>query len=328
MTESSISSSLVRASVVLLTYNQEAFVQEALQSLLDQDIDDLEIVVSDDASQDKTWDVVSAMAQAYAGSKKIILNRHARNVGIGANYAKAFSLSSGEVIFSAAGDDVSLPSRCSDTMAAWVHSGRTVDLVATDALDMTVAGEVVGVKPMDNVQEWGLDAWFVRRPYHFGASHMMTRRMLTLNTLDPELNAEDQCLMFRALMMGGALRLAKPLVKHRQNGVSYKAKPASYALKKAKLTRDARAGLVEASQMLADAACLKQEAAVGANLTQVVSTQTFMVRVLTATSLPGKWQAVMEASHVSWSKRLRFFFYAAFPFLYMPGMWLKSVLKK
>jgi hypothetical protein len=134
--------------------------------------------------------------------------------------------------------------------------------------------------------------------------------------------------MFRALMMGGALRLAKPLVKHRQNGVSYKAKPSTYALKKAKLIRDAKAALVEASQMLADAGCLKQEVTVGAYLAQGVSTETFLVRVLTASSFAGRWQAVMDASDVSMSKRLRFFFYAAFPLLYMPGMWLKSVLKK
>ena len=318
----------IRASVVLLTYNQEAFVAEALQSLLDQDIDDLEIVVSDDASKDKTWDAVSELAQAYAGPKKIILNRNPHNMGIGANYAKAFALSSGDVIFSAAGDDVSLSSRCSDTLAAWVQAGMTPDLVATDALDMKVSGEVVGVKTMDDVQDWGLEAWFVRRPYHFGASHMMTRRMLAINALRHDLHAEDQCLMFRALLMGSALRVAKPLVKHRQNGVSYKPKPTTYALKKAKFIRDAQAALVESAQMLADAACVNREAEVEAYLAQGVNTHTFMLRVLNASSWADKWQAMMEASGVPLSKRLRFFLYAAFPWLYMPGMWLKSVLKK
>ena len=226
------------ASVVLLTYNQEAFVAEALQCLLDQDHDNLEIVVSDDASVDKTWDVVSALARNYSGFKKIILNRNSHNIGIGANYAKAFSLTSGDVIFSAAGDDVSLPSRCSDTLAAWVQAGMTPDLVATDAFDMTLSGEVIHVKTMDDVKNWTVADWFVKRPYHFGASHMLTRRMLELNALHPQLNAEDQCLMFRALLMGGALRVDKPLVKHRQNGVSYKAKPATYALKKAKLIKN------------------------------------------------------------------------------------------
>ncbi len=235
----------ISASVILLTYNKEAFVAEALQSLLDQDYADLEIVVSDDASVDNTWHIVSTLAKNYVGPKKIVLNRNSHNAGIGANYDNAFLLTNGGVIFSAAGDDVSLPSRCSDTIEAWVRAGMTPDLVATDAFDMTLSGEVVCVKKMDDVQDWTLAAWFVKRPYHFGASHMMTRRMLDLNSLHPQLNAEDQCLMFRALMMGGALRVAKPLVNHRQSGVSYKAKPTTYALKKAKLIKDAKAALIE-----------------------------------------------------------------------------------
>ena len=318
----------ISASVILLTYNQEAFVAEALQSLLDQDYPNLEIVVSDDASADNTWNIVSTLAQNYVGPKKIVLNRNSHNAGIGANYAKAFLLTSGSVIFSAAGDDVSLPSRCSESVEAWVLAGMTPDLVATDAFDMTLSGEVVRVKKMDDVQNWTLAAWFVKRPYHFGASHMLTRRMLALNSLHPQLNAEDQCLMFRALLMGGALRVAKPLVNHRQSGVSYKAKPTTYALKKAKLIMDAKAALIESDQMLADAVALKRDDELSAFLRQSIETQSFILNMLTATSLTDKWGVLMAATSVALGKRLRFFFYAALPWLYMPGMWLKSVLKK
>lgn len=318
----------VRASVVLLTYNQEALVQEALQSLFDQDYDDLEIVVSDDGSKDDTWVKVTALANAYAGRKKIMLNRNPTNLGIGGNYAKAFALTSGDVIFSAAGDDVSLPSRCSASIAAWQATGMQVDLVATDAFDMTLEGQVVGLKTIDELQQWNVSKWFSRRPYHFGASHMMTRRLLELNSLHPQLNAEDQCLMFRALLMGGALRLAQPLVKHRQNGVSYKAKPASYALKKAKLIRDAKASLIESEQMLADAACVKQGAEVKACLQSSINTQTYIVDVLTAPTFKTQCDAVYRAAAVPLGKLARFFAYAAFPLLYRPGMWLKSILQK
>jgi glycosyltransferase involved in cell wall biosynthesis len=318
----------VRASVVLLTYNQEALVQEALQSLLDQDHDDLEIVVSDDGSKDDTWAQVTALAKGYSGSKKIILNRNPTNIGIGGNYAKAFSLTSGDVIFSAAGDDVSLPSRCSASIAAWQATGMQVDLVATDAFDMTLEGDVVGHKTIDELQQWNIAKWFLHRPYHFGASHMMTRRLLELNSLHPQLNAEDQCLMFRALLMGGALRLAQPLVKHRQNGVSYKAKPTTYALKKSKLIRDAKASLIESEQMLADAACVKQEAEIRACLQSSINTYTYIVDVLTAPTLSAQCDAVQRAAAVPLGKLARFFAYAAFPFLYRPGMWLKSTLKK
>jgi len=318
----------IRASVVFLTYNQEAFVKEALQSLLDQDYDNLEIVVSDDGSKDGTWAVVEALAKTYVGSKKINLNRNPANLGIVANYAKAFSLTSGDVIFSAAGDDVSLPSRCKKTIAAWQEAGMRVDLVATDALDMTISGETVGLKAIDELQQWEMSKWFSRRPYHFGASHMMTRRLLELNSLHPQLNAEDQCLMFRALLMGGAYRLAKPLVKHRQNGVSYKSKPASYALKKMKLIRDAKASLIEAEQMIADASCLMRDSEVRARLEPSINTCNYILDVLTASSIEAKCGAVRRAVTVPLGKLVRFFLYAAFPYLYMPGMWLKSTLKK
>jgi glycosyltransferase involved in cell wall biosynthesis len=318
----------ISASVILLTFNQEAFVAEALQSLLDQDYEELEIVVSDDASVDNTWDVVSTLAQNYVGSKKIILNRNSRNAGIGANYTKAFLLTTGSVIFSAAGDDVSLPTRCADSVEAWMRAGMTPDLVATDAFDMTLSGEVVRVKKMDDVQDWTLEAWFVKRPYHFGASHMMTRRMLALNSLHPQLNAEDQCLMFRALLMGGALRVAKPLVKHRQNGVSYKQKPTTYALKKTKLIKDAQAALIESEQMLGDATRLKREDECSGYLQKNIDTQSYVLKVLTTASWIEKWRALRGAFDVPWGKRLRFFGYAALPWVYMPGMWLKSVLKR
>lgn len=318
----------IRASVVLLTYNQEAFVKDALQSLLDQDYDKLEIVVSDDGSKDGTWTIVESLAKAYAGSKTIVLNRNSTNLGIGGNYAKAFSLTTGEVIFSAAGDDVSLPSRCTETIAAWQETGMRVDLVATDAFDMTFSGETVGLKSIDELQQWGMSEWFSRRPHHFGASHMMTRRLLELNSLHPQLNAEDQCLMFRALLMGGAYRLARPLVKHRQNGISYKTKPATYALKKMKLIRDAKASLIEAEQMMADADCLMRDSQVKARLGSSINTCNYILDVLTASSFKAKCGAVRRSVAVPLGKLVRFFLYAAFPYLYMPGMWLKSMIKK
>lgn len=318
----------VRASVVLLTFNQELYVKDALQSLLDQDYEDLEIVVSDDASKDQTWQVVSSVASEYKGPKKIILNRNAANLGIGANYAKAFSLTSGEVIFSAAGDDVSLPTRCSESIAAWRSTAKKSDLVATDAFDMTIDGQTVGVKTIDDLQNWDVPKWFAGRPHHFGASHMMTRRLLALNPLHTKLNAEDQCLMFRALLMGGALRLAKPLVMHRQNGVSYKSKPTTYALKKDKLINGAKASLIESQQMIADADCLGLHLEVESRLQPSIAINSYVVEVLTANTIGDKWLSVKRSKNVSFGKLVRFFTYAAFPFLYAPGMWLKSKAKR
>ena len=43
---------------VVLTYNQESYIREAVQSALAQNYSPLEVIVSDDCSIDKTFDVI------------------------------------------------------------------------------------------------------------------------------------------------------------------------------------------------------------------------------------------------------------------------------
>ena len=52
-------------SIVIVTYNQQAYIAEAIEGALGQDHPKLEIIVSDDASSDGTWAIVDAYAQRY-----------------------------------------------------------------------------------------------------------------------------------------------------------------------------------------------------------------------------------------------------------------------
>ena len=101
-----------RFSFLMITYNQEQYIADALNSALAQDYPNLEIIVSDDCSSDQTFAIATAIASNYRGPHKIILNRNEPNLGIGGNFYKAYTLSSGEWLFMAAGDDISLPNRC------------------------------------------------------------------------------------------------------------------------------------------------------------------------------------------------------------------------
>lgn len=46
-------------SVIMATYNQDRFIEEAIKSILDQDFDDVEIIVVNDGSTDRTSEMVS-----------------------------------------------------------------------------------------------------------------------------------------------------------------------------------------------------------------------------------------------------------------------------
>jgi glycosyltransferase involved in cell wall biosynthesis len=103
--------SLPSVSVIFLSYNQEAYVREALQSILAQDLPEFEVVIGDDASRDSTRRIIEEEVAAYRGKARIVLLPPAPNLGIIRNFNRIVAASSGEILVAAAGDDVSHPQR-------------------------------------------------------------------------------------------------------------------------------------------------------------------------------------------------------------------------
>ena len=314
--------SKVLASVLLLTYNQESLVEDALVSLLEQDIDQLEIVVSDDNSVDNTWGVIQRVVANYLGPKKIITNRNLKNIGIVANYNQAFQLSQGEVIFTAAGDDIYLPTRCSDCIELWLEKGRKIDLIACDAFDMTATGEVIKVKRADKLENWDKNKWLKLRPFIFGAGHMVTRRLLDIGPLKPDLPYEDQCVLFRALQMGGAATISSPLFYHRRGGVSQQDTKDSYESKKQKLINSANNSYIEATQMMTDLIVLGCE---NNSLNSLNSLKALQIQkqtailiknMLEANSVMQKIKLLCSYKNIPFHKKFRYFQFSTLSFFH------------
>lgn len=77
--------------VIIISYNQENVISRCLDSILVQkDYGLKHIVVSDDCSKDKTWEVLKSYADKYPSIMRI--NRNESNLGIYPNMEKAVSL--------------------------------------------------------------------------------------------------------------------------------------------------------------------------------------------------------------------------------------------
>lgn len=96
-------------SVHLLTYNSEKFVREAINSVLQQGYESLQIVISDDASSDGTVAIIREFETNYPGI--FLVNINPENLGITRNANVALSLCTGEFVAFHAGDDVMLPTK-------------------------------------------------------------------------------------------------------------------------------------------------------------------------------------------------------------------------
>src|SRR5215472_14068114 len=93
-------------SIGLFVYNGERFLEEALHSILSQTLTDFELIISDNASTDRTGEI----AEAYAkGDNRIRYYRSEKNMGAGWNVRRVYELATGKYFKWAAADDLLEP---------------------------------------------------------------------------------------------------------------------------------------------------------------------------------------------------------------------------
>nr|MDT0658341.1 glycosyltransferase family A protein [Micromonospora sp. DSM 115978] len=130
-----------RVSLGVPIYNAERYLAGCLDALLAQDYPDFEIIISDNASTDRSWEI----CQRYAARDgRIRLYRNARNHGGHANYARVVELARGELFKWVAHDDICLPSYLSTCVAALDAAGPRAVLVYPRTLLIDEVGEVIG----------------------------------------------------------------------------------------------------------------------------------------------------------------------------------------
>jgi len=316
--------------ILLLAYNQQATVAEAIAGALAQTYSPLEIVVSDDASTDGSFAAMQAALAGYAGPHRVLLNRNPTNLGIGAHLSHLVSLSHGELLFVAAGDDISLPQRCDRVVAAWLASGKRLDLIASALDDLDQNGQVhQRITPTDLASYRNAADWLARPPFVVGAAQAWTRRVFErFGPLPPGVVAEDLLMVFRAIVSGGALTLPEPLVRYRRGGVSRRRRAMSAHDVVAGLLKNNRSSLVELPQLLADARTAGQLRTVEGALSARLAREVFIRDVFAADSQATRWHAFRQARNVPLSLRLRVATYAAFPALLAPFFWLKRLLAR
>src|ERR1700743_3164429 len=117
--------------MLLIAYNQAAQIGDAVRSALAQTYQPLEIIISDDASSDATFAAIEAALAGYDGPHRIITRRNTTNQGISAHLTQIAQLAHAELLFVAAGDDMSAPTRCERVVDFWLAHGRRPDLIAT-----------------------------------------------------------------------------------------------------------------------------------------------------------------------------------------------------
>lgn len=205
---------------VLLAYNQERFIREAIEGAFSQTYSPLEIILSDDCSCDKTFEIMTRMAEAYVGQHKIILNRNERNLGPGYHLNRAMEMSTGELIVGAAGDDISRADRVDKIYEVYSESGGSAKSIFSNSTIIDTTGKPcrrffsIPPNPVGFSPEMIVKGNYILT----GCSHAWAREVIDLfGFLQTPLTCEDMVIPFRSALTGEIRYVHEELVMYRRH---------------------------------------------------------------------------------------------------------------
>ena len=205
---------------LLIAYNQEKFIEEAVQGAFSQTYTPLEIILSDDASRDSTFEIMQKMTATYQGPHSIILNRNEKNLGIGAHINRCMELSHGELVVGAGGDDISLPERTVEIYQTWIDSGEKAFSIDSEYKLIDEGGNAFDSPPLRYLPQEQQLLHFSKTlvNYVWGCTHAWHRKVFDVFGPLPNITFEDVAIPPRSMLLGKVVHINKQLVKYRTHG--------------------------------------------------------------------------------------------------------------
>lgn len=203
-------------SVAIPTYNQEGFVAEALESVLDQGYPNLEIVAGDDGSTDRTPEILEEYRRRHPDRIRLILNE--TNRGITANFNLILAACDGDYVAWLGGDDLFKPGKIRAQVEALdARAEASICHHPVEWFD-SGSGETISVVNR-GVRSWrNTEELICRSAFGAGASVMHRRGAAPPHGFRSELRYASDWLFFIELtLVGDVCALEQPLSRYRHH---------------------------------------------------------------------------------------------------------------
>lgn len=200
-------------SVVLCTYNGEAFLREQLESICSQEYSNIEIVVVDDASQDSSWTILSEFALR---DDRFRIHRNPQNQGILKSYESVLRHARGDLIAICDQDDVWR----SNKLTVLASNIGDKALVYSDSTLIDETGQSMGLRSSDlftMVREVQPETFSFMN--WISGHNMLLRKTIVDSALPfPTGLYPDYWLAFVASQRGGIVYVDQVLTHYRKHG--------------------------------------------------------------------------------------------------------------
>lgn len=212
-----------RVSVVLCTYNGEKYIQQQIQSILDQTRLPDEIIVVDDRSSDTTVAIVETMLRDSGMDYQLHVNEV--NLGVVRNFEKGLGLSTGDILFTCDQDDLWVHHKVERMLIEFDKNPRCL-LVFSDAI-LVNQDRVPFTYRLWDVSRVLPDVFDQKRYYDellkkhvvTGATMALRRELFEKTSPFPTKSwLHDGWLAINAPLFGDMTAIREPLIEYRQHG--------------------------------------------------------------------------------------------------------------
>jgi glycosyltransferase involved in cell wall biosynthesis len=132
---------LPKVSVIMATYNASAFLEDSIESILDQTLKDFEFIIVDDCSTDLSWDILS---RYQALDRRIVLLKNQENCGPAASRNRALEFAQGDYIAVLDSDDIALKHRL-EKQLLYMESHSDVGMISSGVEYIDKNGQSMGI---------------------------------------------------------------------------------------------------------------------------------------------------------------------------------------
>ena len=208
-------------SIIIIFYNQEDYVDAAIDGALSQSYEDCEIILSDDCSTDNTYNRIIDKMRSYKGRKKIIVNRNEKNMGLVPHVNKViYELSHGDYILLTGGDDISMPNRAKDSIDLFL-ANPVVSMLTLSCIIIDKNGKEQSKRlSNDKFINYESRDFLLPSSFWIGNLAMAYRRdiIYPYGPLSDNCQTEDSPLRFRSILKGPILTSSIIGLKYRVHG--------------------------------------------------------------------------------------------------------------
>ena len=201
-------------SVLMSVYNGESYLQEAVESILNQSFRDFEFIIVDDGSTDRTKEILDTYKDP-----RIVRLVHKHNKGLIQALNYGLSIAQGRLIARQDADDISMPNRLEKQVQLF-KANPSLILCGSAYYEIDESGntkELHKYPENDTAIRWHM-------MFHTGFCHtsvMLRSDVLRKHNLfysAEAFHAEDFELWSKVLDYGQGTNTSFPLVKHRSHG--------------------------------------------------------------------------------------------------------------